>query len=142
VILGVALRAHLLDDGAIAALVGTRVYPLRLPEKLVLPAIVLTRISEVRYGHLRGNEALARPRYQVDCWASTHDGATALGTLVRQRLNGYTGTWSDDESPATTIPVTVLFDSAQDLFDPDILGGSCRQSADYFVFHGTAAGAV
>ena len=140
--IGAALRNHLLADAQIAAIVGTRLFPLRLPQKVVLPAIVLTRISEVRYGHLRGNEALARPRYQVDCWATTHDGATALGTLVRQRLNGYTGTWTDTDSPSSTIPVTVLFDSAQDLFDPDILGGACRHMSEYFVWHGTANGAV
>jgi uncharacterized protein DUF3168 len=142
--LGAALRAYLLDDVQIAALVGNRVYPLRLPQKVTLPAIVLTRISGLRFAHLRGADALARPRYQVDCWAATHDAASRLGALCRQRLNGYTGTWSDADSPATTIPVTILLDADgdRDLFDEDISGGSCRHSADYFVWHGTADGAV
>jgi hypothetical protein len=142
VTIGTALRAHLLGDAAIAALVVARIYPLRLPQKTVLPAIVLTRISTVRYGHLRGNEALARPRYQVDAWATTHDAATELGGLVRQRLNGYAGLWSDGESPETSVYTKILFDSEQDLFDEDISGGSCRHSADYFLFHGTADGTV
>lgn len=142
--IGVALRTHLLDDTAIAAAVAARVYPLRLPQKTVLPAIVLTRVSGRRYAHLRGADALARPRYQVDCWAATHDAATALGVQCRQRLNGYAGFWSDEESPATIIPVTILMDPEgdRDFFDDDIFGGSCRHSADYFIFHGTAEGTV
>lgn len=144
VTIGAALRAHLLDDNTIASIVSGRVYPLRMPQKVNLPAIVLTRVSGMRFAHLRGADALARPRYQVDCWAVTHDGATVLGTLCRQRLNGYTGTWSDDDSPATLIPVTILMDPEgdRDLFDEDIAGGSCRHSADYLVWHGTADGTV
>ncbi len=145
--IGAALRAHLLDDAAIVARVDARVYPLRLPQPkpapaVNLPAITYQRISGFRFAHLRGAEALARPRYQVDCYAQTHDAAQALGSLVRQRLNGFSGNWSDEESPETVIHVVVLFDSEQDLFDPDILGGSARHSADYFVFHGTAQGQV
>lgn len=137
-----ALRAHLLDDGPIAALVAGRCYPLRLPQKVTLPAIVLTRISETRVAHLRGADALARPRYQVDCWATTHDAATELGTLCRQRLNGYTGTWTDSDSPATLVSVKILIDGVHDLFDEDISGGSCRHSADYLIWHSCAEGAV
>lgn len=145
--IGTALRTHILADASIAALVASRVYPLRLPQfkpspAVNLPAIVLQRISEIRFAHLRGAEALARPRFQVDCWATTHDGATTLGALVRQRLNGYAGEWADTASPPTTVRVVVLFDTAQDLFEEDINGGICRQSSDYFLFHSTANGTV
>jgi hypothetical protein len=138
------LRAHLLGDVQIAAMVAERVYPLRLPQKTVPPAIVLTRISGPRFGHLRGADGIARPRYQVDSWAVTHDVATLLGTLCRLRLNGYTGTWSDSDSPETIIRVTILMDPEgdHDLFDEDISGGLYRHSADYLVWHSCAEGAV
>lgn len=145
--LGSALRAHLLADAAISAVVAARIYPLRLPQPkkdaVNLPAIVLQRISTVRYAHLRGAEALARPRLQVDCWATTHDAATSLGTLVRQRLNGFAGTWTSDESPSVDIAVQAIFlENEQDLFEEEIQGGLCRHSADYFVFHSTVEGTV
>jgi len=38
--------------------------------------------------------------------------------------------------------VAIFFETAMDLLDEDILGGSCRHSADYFVIHSTAAGEV
>jgi len=147
VTLGAALRAHLLADTAIAAIVAARIYPLRLPQPkkdaVNLPAIVLQRISTVRYAHLRGAEALGRPRWQVDCWAATHDAATSLGALVRQRLNGFAGTWTSDESPSVDIVVqAILLENEQDFFEEEIQGGLCRHSADYFLYHSTAEGTV
>jgi len=68
--------------------------------------------------------------------------ATALGTLCRRRLDGFVGTWTDDESPATEVRVAVHFETEMDLFEEDVLGGLCRHSADYFLFHQTANGAV
>ncbi len=139
------LRAHLLADASIAALVATRIYPLRLPQKVPTPltgAIVLQRISSIRWAHLRGQGALARPRFQVDSWAQTYDGAVALGTLVRSRLEGYQGTWSDGSSPPVELSVTVLFQSEADMFEEEVQGGLCRHTADYFIFHSTNGGQV
>lgn len=137
------VRARLLGDAAIVALVVARVYPQRLPAKVTLPSIVLTRVSGIRAGHLRGVASLARPRVQVDCWAPNSDQAGALGALVRQRLESASFPYTDTTtSPETTVNVQTVFDEEHDLFDEDILGGSVRHSADYFVFHSTAGGSV
>lgn len=139
------LRQHLLDDPAISAAVGTRIYPLLLPQKATLPAMVLTQISNIRHDHLRGQAALARPRWQVDSWAATYDAMDRLDTLARRRLEGFHGAWTDTD-PATgdpiTITVTVIFSNALDLFEPDILGGACRKSSDYLIHHSTPNDAV
>ncbi len=137
-----ALRSHLLGDTAIAALVGARAYPLRLPQKAVMPSIVLTEVSSVRSKHLRGADALATERYQVDAWAGTFDAATALGALCRQRLNGYAGTWTDGGSPATSVLVRIFVETEMTLFEEDISGGLCRHSADYFLYRSTADGTL
>ncbi len=136
------LRAYLLADAGIAALVSQRVYSLRLPQKVTFPAVVLTPISGLRYETLNSTATLARPRYQVDSWALTEDGATTLGGLCRRRLDGFTGTWTDDESPQTEVSVAITFENEQTLFEEDISGGMCRHSADFFVWHGTAGGQV
>ncbi len=141
--IGEGLRTYVLADAGIAAIVGTRMYPLRLPQKAVFPAIVYQRISGFRFGHLRGSGSLARPRYQVDCWATQHLAATQLGNLCRVRLAGFAGEWSDDESPETTIRVqAIVFENETDLFEEEINGGICRHSADYFLFHGTAGNTI
>ncbi len=150
--IGAALRTHLLSADEwpvgqtiglqIAALVGTRIYPLRMPQKQVLPSIVLTRIVGGRDAHLRGSGSLAHPLYQVDCWAATHAAALALGKLCRLRLAGYQGTWTDDASPPTLVRVSIAFADERDLYDEDILGGTGRHSADYLLFYNTSENTV
>ncbi len=137
-----ALRTHLLGDPAIAALVVARCYPLRLPQKTVLPAIVLMLISDPRPGHLRGVSGLATARYQVDAYAQTYDGATELGGLCRQRLDGFAGEWTDGGSPPVVVYAKVFYDTGQDRFEKDILGGLPRHSADYLIHHSTAGGTL
>jgi hypothetical protein len=137
------LIKYLLADASVAALVGTRIYPLRLPQKVTLPAIVTTRISGVRIGNLHGIASAAEPRYQVDAWAVNQAGAHALGAAIRQALEAYVGTWTDGNSPpVVSARVSVRFETERDLFEEEINGGLCRHSADYFIFHGTNSGAL
>ncbi len=133
-----AMKAFLMGETAISSALGgddTRIRPLRLPQKPTLPAIVIIRVSDVRGAHLRGIQAQARARYQVDCWASTPDAATSLGALVARRLSGFSGTWTTTGSPAHEVRVTVFPEMEQDLFEEEIQGGLCRHSADYFLYH-------
>ncbi len=132
------LRAFLLDDTDIASLVVARIYPLRLPQKATLPAIVITRISDVRGAHLRGVQAQAKARYQVDYWAQTYDGAAVGGAVCARRLGGFQGTWTLQTSPPQAVRVTILPDTEMDLFEEEIQGGLCRHSADYFLWHKAA----
>jgi hypothetical protein len=84
-----ALRAALLADAGIAALVGTRIYqhdevPQAKPAPAVnTPYITLQRIS-TRPGLLTldRDEALGGPRIQFNCVAATGHAARLLATLV------------------------------------------------------------
>lgn len=136
------VRALILGDAAIVALVAARVWPLRLPQKPTLPAIVVTRVSDIRATPLRGSASVARPRVQVDCWAQSSDQAAALGALVRQRLENYDGQYTDAASPATTVEIQTRYADGSDRFDEDINGGTCRHLAEYLVFHSTNGGSV
>lgn len=137
------LKNYLTGDTGIEALVADRVYPVRLPQKVTLPAITYQLISDPRDPHLRGVTGRARPRFQIDSYALTQLSADVLGGLVRQRLDGFKGEFSDDASPPATITVQgVFFETAMELFDEDINGGSSRHSADYFIHHSTHGGTV
>lgn len=127
--LGPLVRTLLLSDAAIAALVGTRVYPTILPQASTFPAITYQRISRIPVAdHLSDVGALARPRVQVDSWAGTRDGAEALGEAVRRKLNGYRGPVAGSEDVQM-----IQLDAVRDLYDDDVK--LHRHSADYFVFH-------
>lgn len=81
----------LLTDAAIAAVVETRVYPLRRPQGSALPAIVSTRISGQPLYVDEGEAGLQNARVQVDSWAATYTQAKDLAQLVRARLSAFSG---------------------------------------------------
>lgn len=130
------LRAHVLGDTAITAAVGARMYPLRLQEKQVFPAIVYIKVDEVREQHLRGPGGLTSTRFQIDAWHRGIDGAVALGELIRKRLDGFQGDFHVAGSPGDQLYVqAVLFLVGREFFEEEILGGLGRHSADYRVIY-------
>jgi hypothetical protein len=162
VTIGEGLRAHLLSSSSwqgetlgtqIAAIVAAtpssaQIYRMRLPQGVLKSAndtsgaITIGRVSSLREGHLRGTAGLNDSRFQIDCWARTQDRAEQLGNLVRRRLDGFRGEWSDDLSPETSARVTVLFGNEVDMVDEDLNGGLGRHSADYRLIYSTAGGVL
>lgn len=138
------IRAFILADGDIATRIGTRFYPIKVPQAATYPAMTMQRISGVRFPPLKGRASLARPRYQFDVWtkegvASAFDDCQALGRLLLDRLEGKNIDVQDDTvSPSETRRISFEFISDQDLFEPGTTttgGGYYRYSADYYVWH-------
>ena len=82
------------SPNAVAAIVGTRVYPDVLPQTPTLPAIRFQRISTPRsqYRTLDGHAGYASPRFQIDCFTMSRSSALALAQAVYGLLEGFTGT--------------------------------------------------
>jgi hypothetical protein len=107
-----SLRAVLLASPAVAALVGTRVYPMTLPQAPTLPAVTFQRISTVP-DHLLDAESWRVPcRVSLSLWASSFDGMRALADAVTTALRGYSGNglrlvrllnMTDDYEPETKL---------------------------------------
>jgi Protein of unknown function (DUF3168). len=129
-------RGYLLADATIAAALGTRVYPVKVPQKVTYPAATIQRITGIRIGHLHGPASIARPRYQVDVWSLTFQEATTIGAAIRTRLEGKNVILTDTTvSPELNYRVAFDFQDERDLSEPDINEGYYRHSADYFVWH-------
>lgn len=77
-----ALRARLLADASVAALVGTRVSWVERPQGDALPAVTLTTIAGDRDQHLKGFTGMRSTTVQADCWASGYGQARALAEAV------------------------------------------------------------
>lgn len=140
------VRAYVLGDAAIASAIGTRCYPVKLPEKATTPAVTMQQISGVRFPPLKGRASLARPRFQFDVWTSEGVGsafseARRIGQLLLDRLEGKNITVLDTSvSPNVNRRVSFEFDSDRDLFEEDVNGGYYRYSADYFIWYQTGHG--
>lgn len=87
-----ALYVILTDDATVSGLIGTRVYPLLIPQDAALPAIAYQRISRLQIQTQSGPSCLSRARMQLTCVATTYSGVKALADAVRVVLDGYKGT--------------------------------------------------
>lgn len=91
-----SFEAGLYDHLSSGLSVSDRVYPERLPQDAVLPALVyqLVPAEGPLYTH-DGDTEIAIVRVQFDCWGDTFDDAVALFAELRTALSGYSGDWGD-----------------------------------------------
>ena len=87
-----SIETDLLDileaNAGVSALIGTRIYPMLLPQTPTLPAIVYSVISAMRTARHGGRASIGEKRIQFSCWGSTYSGAKALADQVRLALDG------------------------------------------------------
>jgi hypothetical protein len=121
------LRTHLLADGPLAALVVARVYPLKLPQSPIYPALTYEIISDIPHRGLAGDSDRERIRARIHCWAATYTGAVDLAGKVRTAVADFSGLMG------TTKVSSVKFESWNDIFEdvPEVY----RRIADFFIAH-------
>ncbi len=83
-----AVRAVLVADAPVAALVGSKIYANRAPQNAIAPFIVCRVISDVPESSLDADSdsTLGNVRLQVDSYAATYLGAKAVGVAVNAVL--------------------------------------------------------
>lgn len=86
-----AIRALLLADPGVAALVGPRVYPNALPLNATMPAVTLQEISGNQDVNQDGPSDPSETRIQIDCWARDMAVAAAVREAIKVKLNGFAG---------------------------------------------------
>lgn len=88
-----ALFSYLKSYAGLSALVGTRIYPLVLPQNPTLPAVTYFKVSRAGERTLGGpNPVLKQVRIQFSCWGSTYRSAKDVAEQVMMALQDYTGT--------------------------------------------------
>ena len=91
-----AIRHRLINDSSVSALVGSRVYPERLPQNPAFPAIIITLMTDgPDRDDISGNAGLFRAMVQLDSYALQLLAAQQLDEKVRLSLQGYKGTHLD-----------------------------------------------
>lgn len=82
------LKAH----AAVAAQVGTRVYPALRPQDSALPCLVVTLIASPGSYVFGARASLSRSLIQVDVYGETWTSANNAGAAVLAALDGLAGT--------------------------------------------------
>ena len=122
-----AIDSRLRNYAGLKALVGTRIYPLKLKQRATMPAVTYQRISGPRISAMGADPGVASPRVQIDCWGGTYASSKAVATQVRGALQRYRGTVAAVEILA------VFIESDLDIFEPD--AELYRVSTDYVFWH-------
>lgn len=86
------LRDKILGNAAVAALIGTRMYPESAAYGTALPCLVMQRISTHHTHSHSGISGYAVARMQITALAETPEGRIALGEAVRLAIDAFVGT--------------------------------------------------
>ena len=97
-----ALVNLLNTDTDVNAKVGSRIFPVFVPNGQSLPAITYQEVSGVRDNVMVGASGLVQARYQINCWTKTYREARELADLVRIALS------PDNDSYPKTIDGTLV----------------------------------
>lgn len=90
-----AIRAVIAADTAVTAIIKDRLYPLRVPQGVSLPAVTYQEISGDDGMTTDGALGLVDGRFQFTCWSTTHAGAAALrDALIACFKAGVSGVYS------------------------------------------------
>lgn len=104
-----ALRSFLLADADISALVGTRVYTIKMPQGVTADSLVFYRISGAGdYLMAGGLSGFFRQRIQIDAWCEDPDSANTLFNEVRECIDGYRGSMGTGGQEVTIQGVFLL----------------------------------
>ena len=101
--------AALLADPDVSSLVGNKVFPGRVPQGVLPPAIVFNAVASVPEYADGGEIGLTDSSIQIDCWAETYGETKLISRAVSRLLSGKWFTAGDVEFQF------VLQDSARDL---------------------------
>ena len=77
----------LANDAGVSALVSNRISPVLLPQGSAFPAVVYSEVNINATPTKDSNSRLDFTRVQIDCLATTYEGASELADAVREALN-------------------------------------------------------
>jgi hypothetical protein len=90
----IGLYNHLSNDEKIKKIVGNKIYPVILPQNIVLPAIVYSSVLANYDSALQGDTGFVRQTIQIVSHAKTYKEARELSRLIKkiiQNLHGNMG---------------------------------------------------
>ena len=90
-----AIYNILANTAGISAIVGTRIYQVKMPDNVAFPAISYQTSFGSQIESFTGFSGLRNPVINIDSWAKSAGVAKDLAEKVRAALHGYSGTYGD-----------------------------------------------
>ena len=112
------LRDHLAADTNVAAIVGTRIHPVRIPRMDNAydnsPCLTYRRKTGGRDHYVSGASGHPRPVFEIALWSQSYDSAKLAAQAVRQAMDGFSGTFTD-----VTVKVCKAIDEEDGFIRPE-----------------------
>lgn len=86
-----AIRELLTGNAGFAALAGTRVYPVMLPQNVTYPAVAYQELRTTTRVPADGDSGERESRFQLAAWAESYAAAKGLGAAIVAAINGHAG---------------------------------------------------
>jgi len=90
-----ALYKYLVADAGVAEQIGTRLYPMTIPQEAERPAAAYQVISQTEIMDHDGYSKLTTCRVQLTCQADSYGAVKVLARTLEQALRGYRGKMGD-----------------------------------------------
>jgi hypothetical protein len=136
------IYSALIGTPGVQMLVGSRVYPAKLPEKITLPAVAYQMSLDTAVNSLSGDSGLDIFRLEVACWATSYAGAQDVAKAVREALidapgfNLLTESQDDDQDLDTMNYAVILVFSVWSEFDATAKSFLLLEDGNRFITEG------
>ena len=97
------LRSAMLANSPVAALIGTRVYPVIAPSSASLPFVTWRRVSVRRQQTLSAPMGMPVTTIEYSIFGITYEQAREVADAMRAVLDGYGGTLNNTEVKQTSL---------------------------------------
>jgi hypothetical protein len=88
-----AIKSILENDGGVASLVSTRIYPVVISRSVTRPALTYQQLSARRDRPADKDNHDVRGNWQITCWAETYTELRPLVNVVRVAMDGSKGSY-------------------------------------------------
>lgn len=85
------------NHAGVSGLVGSRIYPVKLPQDPTYPALTYFRVSGLRHSVMCNDTGIVEKRIQISSWADSYAGVNALAEQVRDAMQRTSGTFAGVE---------------------------------------------
>jgi len=126
-----AVIAHLKGNAVVQAILGQRIYSLKLPDNLAnWPAATIQRVSTVRHHSKLGPAGIVDSRMQISIFGPKFEAVTQAADAVRAALDGFRGDMNGVAVHA------VRSDGEIDLYDPNAgVDGTYHIALEFVIEH-------
>lgn len=105
----------------LTAIVGTKIYPLLLPQEVALPAVTYFKVSDIPV-HAMGSDAdIKTARFQISCWAEKYEEVKSVEVQVKAALSRYRSAFFKD----------IFWENSNDLYE----AGTYHVPVDFMIFY-------